>query len=107
MRAASFMLLEARHKCSGTCRLFGHAVCRDLFCLPGNLRRLAILSVKPVFADDDTSGTIVAYPSSSTSLGWTTSKAPSRPTGRLATADRRQGLRCARKRGLFTRVGRL
>jgi len=34
------MLLEARHKCSGTCRLFGHAVCRDLFCLPGNLRRL-------------------------------------------------------------------
>ena len=47
---------------------------------------MAILSVKPVFADGDTSGTIVAYPSSSTSLGWTTSKAPSRPTGRLATA---------------------
>ena len=47
---------------------------------------VAILSVKPVFADGDTSGTIVAYPSSSTSLGWTTSEAPSRPTGRLATA---------------------
>ena len=47
---------------------------------------MAILSVKPVFADGDTSGTIVAYPSFSTSLGWTTSKAPSRPTGRLATA---------------------
>jgi hypothetical protein len=42
---------------------------------------------------------------SSTPLGWTTSKPPSRPTGCPAIAGRRRRSRCGRKRGLLRRVG--